>query len=90
MIGLKVSMCFLRYIWHTRTVTPRPSMTDTSDAQRFAHLRDRLYDLTETAPLEGGASPAVVEAWREYVHDLPDELLDAELVRLLELIHHKL
>lgn len=65
-------------------------MTDTPDAQRFAHLRDRLANLTATAPLEGGASPEVVDAWRDYVHDLPDELLDQELVRLLELIHHKL
>ncbi len=89
-IGLKILMRSLRYIRHTRTVTPQPFMTDASDLPHYTDLRDQLARLTADAPLEGGASPEVVDAWRVYVHDLPDELLDEELVRLLELVHHKL
>ena len=65
-------------------------MTNTPDSLRPLWPRpdDRKWS-DEDRPRDGVASDALVEAWRRDVHEIPDALLDEELVKLLDLIHHK-
>ena len=65
-------------------------MTDTPDPLPPAgpRLARRPWG-ADDQPATGIASDAQVAAWRRAVHQMPDDELDDELVKLLELIHHK-